>query len=154
MPRFVSQIIISLSLLTIPFPDLESILNVRTETIRKLLNVPYSRVVSLHPANRSLCRHNVNQRLCDPKTKTYIIYVLNKAQLWPMREPRDINCSVSEPEKLIGLDLWLKIIPISEEHDDCTFTSFDVTKIAHYFADPVLYPYLKHIEDQREQLNS
>jgi hypothetical protein len=38
-----------------------------------------------------------------------------------MREPRDIHRSVSELEELIGLDLQLKIIPISEEHDDCTF---------------------------------
>ena len=130
---------------------LERIQEVREETIKNLLKVPYSRLDQYESTISGICCQPGNREGCDAAIYGSIARGVQKAGLWPRKRAGDIHISPKELAAKVG-DIRLYYAKYSyENHSNCGASNLagQVTNILSAVPSPVLELHRQHMEGQK-----
>lgn len=142
------------------FTILDSICAIRLNIIKELLEIPYTTVRQLLSARSPRCRRGDDA--CDSLIYGSIIRGLERANLWPRKQPEDIRMNVTQVSNALKT---LKIHRLchcenpdvkepGRSHRGCGKSSF-TEKVEHCLSvmpDPVLDIHRKHMQRQHDIL--
>lgn len=130
----------------------ERIREVREEAIKNLLEVPYGRLDQYESTTAGICYQPENREACDAAIYGSIARGLQKADLWPRKQARDVHISVEQ------LAAKVKNIPFHyinynyENHYNCGGPNFkgQVASILSAIPSLVLTLHSRHMEVPEE----
>jgi hypothetical protein len=137
----------------VPPGILESILAARLDAITKLLEIPYSKVANFENDRSAFCKAD-SDPACSARTYDFLLQCLQKNNLWPRKDPREICTSVKNLASIIkeisNTLLYHRHGSIYGDfrHDfyhDLIIFDKEVDKVTESIPSPVLESHLRHI---------
>jgi hypothetical protein len=131
---------------------LERIQEVREETIKNLLDLPYGILDQYESTIAGICCQRAGREGCDAAVYGSIARGLQKAGLWPRKRAKDIHMSAKELAAKVGdIQIYYYANSHYENHYGCGAPNFrqQITNILSAVPSPALELHRQHMEAQK-----